>query len=445
MATEKELRNEILEKVKQYYEIKFGQKPAFEPGKTKVNYAGRVFDEKELVNLVDSSLDFWLTEGRYSEEFASKLAEFYDVSNVALVNSGSSANLVAMTTLTSPKLKDRALKPGDEVLTVAAGFPSTVSPIIQNRLIPVFVDIELGTYNVMVDRLEAAITPKTKAIMMAHTLGNPFNLGAVMDLAKKYNLWVIEDNCDALGSCYNGKLTGTFGHLATGSFYPAHHITTGEGGCVITNDDNLGRIARSVRDWGRDCYCMGGENNTCGKRFSQQFGTLPFGYDHKYVYTHLGYNLKMTDMQAAIGSAQMDKLDNFTEKRKANYKTLYEGLKPYEEYLILHEPTAGADPSWFAFVISVRPGAPFTRNELSTYLESKKIETRNLFSGNLLRHPAFQNIECRISGGLENSDFVTEHTFFVGTYPGMAGERVQYMVDTVKEFIESFVSRSSSK
>jgi CDP-4-dehydro-6-deoxyglucose reductase, E1 len=433
MSNSKKLRNEILEKVKEYYFETF--KPSeFIEGKSKVNYAGRVFDEKELVNLVDSSLDFWLTSGRYSEEFSMKIADFFDVSDVILVNSGSSANLVAFSALTSPKLGAKRLKPGDEVISVAAGFPTTVTPIIQNNLVPVFVDVELGTYNVNVERVKEAIGPKTKAIFIAHTLGNPFDLEPIVKLCEEHDLFLIEDNCDAFGSRYNGKLTGTFGHLATISFYPAHHITTGEGGCVITNNELLGRIVRSFRDWGRDCYCEGGENNTCGKRFTQQFGTLPVGYDHKYVYSHVGYNLKMTDMQAAIGSAQMDKLDLFTQRRKENHQKIYNGLKPFEEHLILHQATRNSEPSWFCFVISVKENSKFTRNQLTGFLEENHIETRNLFSGNLLRHPAFEEVNYRVVGTLENTDYIMNNTFFIGAYPGMTDEKINYIIKKFNEF-----------
>jgi CDP-6-deoxy-D-xylo-4-hexulose-3-dehydrase len=346
---------------------------------------------------------------------------------------------LAVTALTSPKLGNRQLKPGDEVITVAGGFPTTVAPIIQNHLVPVFVDIELGTYNVIADRIEGAISPKTKAIIIAHTLGNPFNVAKVKEIADKHGLWLIEDNCDALGSRFNNQLTGTFGDLATLSFYPAHHITTGEGGCVVTSNDELGRIVRSFRDWGRDCYCEGGENNTCGRRFSQQFGTLPYGYDHKYVYTHIGYNLKMTDMQAAVGCAQIEKLDMFTEKRKQHHTLLTQGLTPFTDYLVLHTPTPGADPSWFAYVLSVKPNNKFNRTDLTRFLESNMIETRNLFSGNLLRHPAFQNIDCRISGDLKNSDFITENTFFIGTYPGLTNEKINYIIETFTRFFSTLL------
>ncbi|MCK4446334.1 MAG: lipopolysaccharide biosynthesis protein RfbH [Candidatus Marinimicrobia bacterium] len=428
------IREEIKNKVIEYYQEKFGKCDIFIPGKSKVNYAGRVFDENELINLVNSSLDFWLTAGRFTEEFEMKLAEYLNVSDTILTNSGSSANLIAISTLTSPKLGDKRLKPGDEVITVAAGFPATVAPIVQNNLVPVFVDVEIGTYNAISKKIEEAISPKTKAIFIAHTLGNPFDLNAVMGLVKKYDLWLIEDNCDALGSKYNGKLTGTFGQIATLSFYPAHHITTGEGGCVITNDENLARIARSFRDWGRDCYCVGGENNTCGKRFSQQFGTLPYGYDHKYVYSHIGYNLKMTDMQAAIGCAQMDKLEYFTEKRKINFKKIYEGLKPYEKYLILPKATPKSDPLWFSFIITIRENNKFNRNDLRDFLESNLIETRSLFCGNILRQPAFLNIKHRVIGNLDNTDYIMNNTFFIGVYPGLSDENIDYVIYKFNEF-----------
>ena len=431
------IRDDITEKVKEYYKEKFLKNKEFIIGKTKVNYAGRVFNENELVNLVNSSLDFWLTAGRYSEEFEMKLAEYFDLSDTILTNSGSSANLIAISTLTSPKLGKKRLKPGDEVITVAAGFPATVAPIIQNNLVPVFIDVEIGTYNAISERIKEAITPKTKAIFIAHTLGNPFDLDVVMEIVKEYDLWLIEDNCDALGSKYDGKLTGTFGHLATLSFYPAHHITTGEGGCVITNDEDLARIARSYRDWGRDCYCVGGENNTCGKRFSQQFGTLPYGYDHKYVYSHIGYNLKMTEMQAAIGCAQMDKLEDFTEKRKSNFIKIYEGLKPFKKYLILPTATPKSDPSWFVFIITVKENKKFKRDDLTGFLEDNLIETRNLFCGNILRQPAFMNINHRVVGNLDNTDYIMNNTFFIGVYPGLSDERIYYVCDKFKEFFKS--------
>ena len=427
-------RDEILELVSRYYRERHAL-PPFDPDRDPVRYAGRVFGEEELRSLVDSSLDFYLTASRFTEEFEAGVADYLGLSDALFVNSGSSANLVALTALTSPRLGERRLKPGDEVITVAAGFPSTVAPIVQNRLVPVFVDVRLGDYNVDPDQLRAAVSPRTRAIMLAHTLGVPFDLDTVMELVEEHHLWLVEDNCDALGSRYRDRLTGTFGHLATLSFYPAHHITTGEGGMVVTDDDELARIARSVRDWGRDCYCAGGENNTCGKRFGQQFGSLPYGYDHKYVYSHLGYNLKATDMQAAIGCAQLARLDDFIAARKRNHARLLEALRPYEDRLILPVASPHTDPSWFCFVITVREDAGFTRNELTGFLEANRIETRNLFSGNLLRHPAFETIERRVVGDLVNTDAVMNRTFFVGVYPGIDDARMDYMIDAFGRFM----------
>ena len=428
-------RQDILNLVSEYYQERFADRK-YDPQKDLLHYAGRVFDENELVNLVDSSLDFFLTANRYAEEFESSFAEYFGLSNAILVNSGSSANLVALTTLTSASLGERRLKPGDEVITVAAGFPTTLAPIIQNQLIPVFVDVNYGDYTAIPDQLEAAISEKTRAIFMAHTLGVPFDLNRVMELAKKHDLWVIEDNCDALGTKYDGRLTGTFGHLATVSFYPAHHMTMGEGGCVLTDNDELARIARSIRDWGRDCYCAGGENNTCGKRFGQQFGSLPHGYDHKYVYSHIGYNLKVTDMQAAVGCAQLAKLPAFIEKRKQNHAAVESILKPYEDRLILHSAPVNSDPSWFCYVISVREGAGFARNDLTRFLEANRIETRNLFSGNLLRHPAFENIERRVIGDLKNTDGIMHNTFFIGVYPGLTDAHLEHVKEVVDRFFK---------
>lgn len=447
-STPETIRTQILDLVKEYHTAKFSSK-AFDPDKDLVHYAGRVFDEEEIVNLVDASLDFYLTANRYAERFESEFADYLGLSNAILVNSGSSANLVALTTLTSPKLKDRRLKPGDEVITTACGFPTTLNPILQNQLVPVFVDVNLGDYTAIPERLADAISPETKAIMMAHTMGVPFHLDAVMDLVKKHNLWLIEDNCDALGSTYtldplklstqHSKLktclTGTFGHLSTFSFYPAHHITLGEGGCVATDDDDLARIARSIRDWGRDCYCAGGESNTCGKRFSQQFGTLPHGYDHKYVYSHIGYNLKVTDMQAAVGCAQLQKLDQFIAKRKENFQKLTQILKPFADCLILPRATENSDPSWFGYVVTVKDQAGFTRNDLTTFLETNRIETRNLFSGNLLCHPAYQNIPHRISGDLTNTNIVMNNTFFIGVYPGIDDNRMNHIKAVFDRFM----------
>jgi CDP-6-deoxy-D-xylo-4-hexulose-3-dehydrase len=430
----KELREQIDVLVRRYYQEQFSNR-SFNPESDLVHYAGRVFDAEELSLLVDASLDFFLTANRFADRFESDFADYLDVSSASLVNSGSSANLVALTTLTSPKLGERRLKPGDEVVTVAAGFPTTLAPILQNNLVPVFVDVNLGDYTAIADQVREAIGPKTRAIMMAHTLGVPFDLDTVTDLAKTHDLWVIEDNCDALGSRYRGRLTGTFGHLATMSFYPAHHITMGEGGCVVTNDDVLGRIARSFRDWGRDCYCAGGESNTCGTRFSQQFGSLPTGYDHKYVYSHVGYNLKVTDMQAAIGCAQLAKLDGFISARRANFDRLMDVLRPYEDRLILPAATPHSEPSWFGFVITVRQGAGFTRAEMVKFLEANRIETRSLFAGNLLRHPAFHGIPHRIVRDLANTDTVMNDTFFVGVYPGLDAARLDRMASVFQRFM----------
>ena len=439
MTDKQALRKQILELVRQYHAA--GPAKSFQPGQDPVRYAGRYFDEKELVNLVDASLDFWLTAGRYAEEFEASMAEMLGVENVLLVNSGSSANLVAFSALTSPKLGDRRVKPGDEVITVAAGFPTTVNPIIQNRAVPVFVDVELGSYVPSLERIEAARSPRTRAVMIAHTMGVPYPVREVREFCDRHKLWLVEDNCDALGSRYDGQLTATFGDLATFSFYPAHHITMGEGGAVAVGNEDLARIARSFRDWGRDCYCAGGENNTCGKRFAQQFGTLPFGYDHKYVYSHIGYNLKVTDMQAAIGVAQLRKLDEFAAARKRNHATLAAGLKKHERHLILHSAPPKSDPCWFGYVITVRPDAPFTRAELVNALETARIETRNLFCGNLLRHPAYAGVEHRVAGSLANSDLITTNTFFIGVYPGLSEQMIAHVLETFDKFIKTAEGR----
>ncbi len=434
-------RQEILELVGRYWRERHARAP-FDPERDPVRYAGRVFGEEELRSLVDSSLDFFLTASRFTEEFEAGIAEYLGVSDALFVNSGSSANLAALTALTSPKLGERRLKPGDEVITVAAGFPSTVAPIVQNGLLPVFVDVRLEDYNADPEQLRAAVSDRTRAIMLAHTLGVPFDLDTVTELVQEHDLWLVEDSCDALGSRHRGRLTGTFGHLATLSFYPAHHITTGEGGMVLTDDEQLARIARSVRDWGRDCYCAGGENNTCGKRFSQQFGSLPYGYDHKYVYSHLGYNLKATDMQAAIGCAQLARLDDFVAARRRNHARLFEALRPFEDRLLLPVAPPHTDPSWFGFVITVREDAGFTRNDLTAYLEANRIETRTLFSGNLLRHPAFQGIQRRVVGDLATTDVVMERTFFVGVYPGLDDVRLDYVASAFERFMAG--ARSSA-
>jgi len=430
------LRRDILEKVAEYQRRR-AMDQKFVPGESMVRYAGRVFGSEELVMATDAVLDFWLTSGRFTEEFESRLAEFIGVGDALMVNSGSSANLLAVATLTSPKLGDRRLKPGDEVITVAAGFPTTVAPMILYGVTPVFVDVDLGGYNAIPEQVAEAVGPRTRAIMLAHTLGNPWDVGAIADIAKANDLWLIEDNCDALGSLWNGRRTGSFGHLATHSFYPAHHMTTGEGGAVVTNDPELARIAQSMRDWGRDCYCAGGENNTCGRRFSQQFGTLPYGYDHKYVYSHVGYNLKATDLQAAIGCAQFDRLDGFIEARRRNHAFLHKGLLRWEDKLILPTATPGSEPSWFGFVVTVREDAGFTRAELLRHLDENKIETRNVFSGNLLRHPGFDDIKHRVIGDLSNSDRVTTDSFFIGVYPGLDDAQLSYMLEIFDSFLRA--------
>jgi CDP-4-dehydro-6-deoxyglucose reductase, E1 len=433
-----ELKEEILTMVSEYCRLKHRSADDFIPGKSRIKYAGRVFDEKEMINLVDSSLDFWLTEGRYSEEFSEKIADYLGVDNVLLTNSGSSANLLAVSALTSKKIGNRRLLPGDEVITVAAGFPATVTPILQNNLIPVFIDVDLPTYNINIEQLQKAISPKSKAIFVAHTLGNPFNIEAVTKIAKDNDLWLIEDNCDAFGSKYDEKYTGTFGDISTISFYPAHHITTGEGGAVVTRNDELAKIVQSFRDWGRDCYCAGGENNTCGKRFTQQLGTLPKGYDHKYVYSEVGYNLKITDMSAAIGSAQMDKLESFCNHRRNNFKQYTDILTDCTKYLILPEATQKSDPAWFTYIISVKEDAPFSRTELVSHLNENGIETRNIFAGNMIRQPAFINQDCRVVGELKNTDFIMNNTFFLGTFPGMSEDMITFTGDAIKNFINKY-------
>ncbi len=399
MTTE-QLREQILQLVTEYAKQRHAPRP-FVPGETVIPPAGKVFGPEELCSAVDASLDFWLTTGRFNADFERKLAEFLDIRWAVTTNSGSSANLLAVAALTSPKLGERALRPGDEVITVAAGFPTTVNPSVQYGLIPVFVDVDIPTYNIQAEKIEAAISPKTRAIMLAHTLGNPFNLAEVLRLAKKYNLWVIEDCCDALGARYDGQIVGTFGDIGTLSFYPAHHITMGEGGAVFAKDNQLKVLVESFRDWGRDCWCDPGNDNTCGKRFKWQHGDLPFGYDHKYVYSHIGYNLKITDFQAAVGLVQLDRANAFIAQRRANFAYLHNLLKPFEEFLILPEATPNSEPSWFGFLVTVRPEAPFSRLELLTYYDASKIGSRLLFSGNLTRQPAYKDVPYRISGTLE--------------------------------------------
>lgn len=426
---------EILEKVKVFYKENNSEKK-FIAGETYIPASGKVVDADDLGNLIDASLDMWLTSGRYGDQFEKEFSEFLGAKYCSLVNSGSSANLIAVTALTSHKLGDRRLKSGDEIITVAAGFPTTVAPIIQNGLVPVFVDVELGTYNIKIEELEKALSTKTKAIMLAHTLGNPFNLNKVMEFARKYNMWVIEDNCDALGAKFEGEFTGTFGDISTYSFYPAHHITMGEGGAVVTSDLELHNIIISIRDWGRDCICPPGKDNFCGDRFTQQHGELPVGYDHKYVYSHFGYNLKVTDMQAALGVSQLKKLPSFVEKRIQNYKSVYEGLKPLEEYLVLPKPTENSEPSWFGFPITLKDNNKYDRNSLVKYLEHRRIGTRLLFAGNMLKQPMFtaNEVNYRVVGELVNTDIVMNNTFWIGIWPGIGKQEIEYMLDTFKMF-----------
>ncbi|MCX6355573.1 MAG: lipopolysaccharide biosynthesis protein RfbH [Candidatus Aureabacteria bacterium] len=432
----KQLRREILEKVRAFG--KAAGRERFVPGVSYVNYAGRVYDGAELVNLVDSSLDFWLTAGRYAAAFEKQFAQWIGVSYCLLTNSGSSANLLAVSALTSPFLRKRRLTPGDEVITTACGFPTTINPIIQNNLVPVFVDVEPGTYNIDVSKIGAAITKKTKALVVAHTLGNPAEMDRLLKIVKRHKLWLIEDNCDALGANYRGKHTGTFGHIATCSFYPAHHITMGEGGAVLTSDPLLRRIVLSFRDWGRDCWCLPGSDNTCGKRFSRRFPGLPPGYDHKYVYSHIGYNLKVTDMQAAVGLAQLGKLPRFIKKRRENFAFLHRGLKRQERYLRLPHATKNSEPSWFGFPILVREDAPFTRGEMVNYLEDKRIATRMLFGGNLTRQPAYAASHYRVAGGLQVTDQVMKRLFWIGVYPGITREKLSFVVKTIAAFIDRY-------
>ncbi|UMR31617.1 lipopolysaccharide biosynthesis protein RfbH [Massilia sp. MB5] len=431
--SKEQLREQILQLVGQYGALA-SQPRAFEPGVTVIPPAGKVVGAPEMALMVDASLDAWLTTGRFNDQFEAKLAKLIGVQHLITVNSGSSANLVAFNTLTSPKLGARAIQPGDEVIGVAAGFPTTVNPILQFGAVPVFVDVELGNYNIDPTQIEAAISPKTKAIMLAHTLGNPYNLDVIVALCKKYNLWLIEDCCDALGSTYHGRMVGTFGDIGTMSFYPAHHITMGEGGAVFTNNHELKQIAESFRDWGRDCYCPPGKDNTCGKRFCWKLGTLPEGYDHKYTYSHLGYNLKITDMQAACGLAQIDRAEGFIQARKDNFAYLKERLQSCAEFLILPEATEHSDPSWFGFPMTLKPEANVARVDLLTYLDQHKIGTRLLFAGNLTRQPYMIGRNYRVSGELTNTDRVMNDTFWVGVYPGLTRDMLDYVVDKLEAF-----------
>ncbi|HZQ78244.1 MAG TPA: lipopolysaccharide biosynthesis protein RfbH [Acidimicrobiia bacterium] len=426
------LRLEILELVSRYHDAAFVPGP-FVAGETPVPVSGKVFDANEMALLVDASLEFWLTTGRFAEQFEQEFADWLGSAHAVLCNSGSSANLLAVTALTSERLH-RPLKPGDEVITVAAGFPTTLNPIIQNRMIPVFVDIELETYDADMTRLAEAIGPKTRAIVLAHTLGNPFEVETVLRLAREHDLWVVEDNCDGLGSRYKGQLTGTFGDVATASFYPAHHITLGEGGCVLTQRASLRKIIESFRDWGRDCWCAPGADNTCGRRFDWSLGDLPYGYDHKYIYSHIGYNLKATDLQAAVGVGQLRKLEGFVEARRRNWQLLHDGLAELDCF-VLPQPTPDTDPSWFGFCLTVRDDAPFTRGELVSFLESQRIGTRQLFAGNLLRQPAYRGIDHRVVGDLRNSDIVTERTFWLGVFPGLTVPMLEFVVESIHKFV----------
>jgi len=430
-----EIKSKILNLVLNYSKINFKEKE-FIPGVSEVPVSGKVIGALELQNMVEASLDGWLTSGRFNRQFEEKLSKFLGIKCLLTVNSGSSANLIAFSTLTSPKLKERAIQKGDEVISVAAGFPTTVNPIIQFGAIPVFIDIKIPTYNIDENLVEEAITKKTKAIMLAHTLGNPFNVKKIKEICDKYNLWLIEDSCDALGSKYNGQNVGTFGDLATLSFYPAHHITMGEGGAVFTNSKKLERIAESFRDWGRDCYCEPGKDNTCNKRFSWQLGDLPFGYDHKYTYSHIGYNMKITDMQAACGLAQLDRLEAFIKKRKENFNFLYKNLKELEEFLILPEPEKSSEPSWFGFPLLLKKNNQHNRNDLIQYLSSNKIATRLLFSGNLTKQPYMKNIDFKIYKDLKNTDIVMENVFWIGLHPALSERHLEYSISKIKSFFK---------
>ncbi len=444
LTNESEARQQIKEAVAKYYHDFKEKKDDFKPG-DRITYASRVFDEKEMQALTDAMLDFWLTAGRFSEEFEREFAKWIGVKHAYIVNSGSSANLLAFMALTSPELKERRIKRGDEVITVACGFPTTVTPILNYGAVPVFVDMTVPEYNIDVTKLEGALSDKTKAVMIAHTLGNPFDIEAVRNFCTKNGLWLIEDNCDALGSKYTidgvTKYTGTWGDIGTSSFYPPHHMTMGEGGCVYTDDPLLSRLIMSYRDWGRDCICQSGIDNRCGHRFDGQFGELPAGYDHKYVYSHLGYNLKATDMQAAIGCEQLKKFPGFVERRKHNWQRLYNALKPLEDKIILPKPAKGSDPSWFGFMISIRKDSGLNRNDITKYIESKNIQTRPVFSGNLIKHPAFDHIRntdaYRVAGTLDTTDYIMNNTFWVGVYPGMTDEMIDYMAKIITEAVRS--------
>ena len=433
--TKEEIAEQIHQLVGEYYQAEHTGKK-FIPGQTSVPVSGRVFDEKEMNSLVDSALDFWLTSGRFTKSFEQSLGQMMSAKFISLVNSGSSANLLAVTALTSPALGERQLKEGDEVITVAACFPTTLSPVVQNRLVPVFLDVDLPTYNIQASRLEEALSPKTKAILIAHTMGNPFDLKQVMEFAKVHRLYVIEDTCDALGSLYDGQWVGTFGDIGTLSFYPAHHITMGEGGALIAKSAMMRKIIESFRDWGRDCWCDTGKDNTCGKRFGWKMGNMPEGYDHKYIYSHIGYNLKVTDMQPAIGLAQLPKLEGFMRRRRENFERLSRGLAKYKEFLMLPEATPNSQPNWFGYLLTVREGAPFTKNKLVRFLEDHKVATRMLFAGNIIKQPAYQNVPYRIAGKLTNTDIIMERTFWIGLYPGITFEMIDYVLQVFEDFFK---------
>jgi CDP-4-dehydro-6-deoxyglucose reductase, E1 len=437
---ENDLKRQILKLVGQFHQTAHAPMK-FVPGESKIPVSGKVFDAEDMMSLVDSSLDFWLTTGRFADEFRKEFSNFLGLPHVILCNSGSSANLLAVTALTSELMGERRLKPGNEVITVAASFPTTVNPILQNGCVPVFIDIDPHTHNVDVAKLGSAFSEKTRAVILAHTLGNPFELNAVVEFCRRHNLWLVEDNCDALGSKYRGQLTSTFGDVATFSFYPAHHITMGEGGCVVTGNARIKRAVESFRDWGRDCWCDPGKDNTCKKRFNWQLGELPAHYDHKYIYSHIGYNLKLTDMQAAVGVSQLRKLPGFIKARKRNWQRLHAGLEPFQEWLILPEPTKESDPSWFGFLITIRPDAPFPRRELIQVLETHNIATRLLFAGNLLRQPAYINIPHRVIGDLTNTDLAMNNSFWVGVYPGITDEMIDYMIEVFRLFFKGYVAR----
>lgn len=431
---EAQLRSLILDLTGEYAD-RFHAPRAFVPGESPVPVSGKVYGASDMKSLVDSALDFWLTTGRFNDAFEARLAERIGVAHALTTNSGSSANLLALSTLTSHYFRGDALKPGDEVITVATGFPTTVNPSLQYGLTPVFVDVDIPTYNIKPEMIEAAISDRTRAIMLAHTLGNPFDLGEVMRIAEKHNLWVVEDCCDALGATYRGRSVGTFGHIGTLSFYPAHHITMGEGGAVFTDKPRLKRVIESMRDWGRDCWCAPGKDNTCGKRFCRRLGTLPFGYDHKYTYSHCGYNLKITDMQAAVGLAQLDRLDGFIAARQRNFDLLTEAFREFEDLFILPQATPESQPSWFGFPLTLRANAPFSREDLTQYFDAKRIGTRLLFGGNLLRQPYMKGRNVRVVGDLTNADIVTEKTFWIGLFPGIGADHIGYVADTVREFL----------